>query len=56
MLNETLRKRVIRLFAMSYGRNETDLWQIYEKIGDINILLNLLETNELDKFIKENSL
>jgi len=47
--NEILRKRIIRLIAMSYSIKEDELWQIYEKMGNLEKLLNLLENNELDK-------
>lgn len=49
MRNEILRKRIIRLVAMSYGMKDEELWKIYENMGDLNKLLNLLENNELDK-------
>ena len=48
-MNEQLRKRIIRLIAMSYAICFEELWLYYEKIGDIEKILNLLETNELDK-------
>lgn len=34
---------------MSYARDEGKLWAIYEKMGDLEKLLNLLENNELDR-------
>jgi len=49
MGNNILRKRIIRLLAISYARNETELWVAYEKIGNLEKLLNLLENNELDR-------
>jgi len=45
--NEILRKRIIRLIAISYAINEYDLYLIDEKIGDLEQLLTLIENNEL---------
>lgn len=47
MRNEILRKRVIRLIAMSYAINEEKLWQIYEKIGNFERIIEMLENDEL---------
>ena len=54
--NEILRKRIITLIAMSYAINFEDLWGCYKKLNDINKLLNLLETNKLNKYLKEKTL
>jgi len=52
-MNLILRKRVIRLIATSYAMNEDELWAIYEKLENIEKLLNMLETNKLQQIIKE---
>lgn len=49
MRNEILRKRIILLIATSYALKDDDLWNVYEKLGDLEKLLNLLENNELDR-------
>lgn len=46
-MNLILRKRIIRLVAMSYAISEDELWKKYEKVGNLEELLNLLENNEL---------
>lgn len=46
-MNNILRQRVIRLIAISYAISYDILWAYYEKYGDIEKILKLLETNEL---------
>lgn len=48
-MNLILRKRIIRLIATSYAINENELWNIYEKIGNLERLLTMIENNELPK-------
>ena len=53
MRNEILRKRIIHLIAMSYALKTDDLWNIYERLGNLEKLLNLLETDTLQQIMKE---
>lgn len=48
-MNLILRKRIIRLIASCYAINEYELWEIYEKIGNLEQLLTLIENNEFTK-------
>lgn len=50
-MNLILRKRIIRLIATSYAMNENELWEIDEKMGDLEKLLILIENNELNQTI-----
>ena len=53
MQNEILRKRVCRLIGMSYSLSENDVWNAYLKVGSLDLLLNLLEANKLDEFLRK---
>ena len=53
MKNEVLRKRITKLIAMSYAISEDEIWQAYKRLNDLEKLLNLLETNTLQRVIKE---
>ena len=52
-MNQILRKRIITLIAMSYAVSFDNLWKADEKIGNLEKLLNLLETNKLQDIWKE---
>jgi len=52
MQNEILRKRVCRLIGMSYSLSEEETWTYYVRIGSLDLLLNLLETNKLNEFLR----
>ena len=56
MQNEILRKRVCRLIGMSYSLSEDEIWNYYMRVGSLDLLLNLLETNKLDEFVSKKSL
>ena len=56
MQNDILRKRICRLIGMSYSLSEQEIWNAYLKVGNLDLLLNLLETNKLEEYLKENSL
>ena len=49
MKNLLLRQRIVRLISMSYALSEDYLWKCYEKIENIEKLLNLLEDNRLQE-------
>ena len=53
MQNEILRKRIITLIAMSYAMNPEYVWNAYKKLNDLEKLLNLLETNQLQQILNE---
>lgn len=55
MRNETLRKRLIQAMAISYAVSVDKLLQVYQKVENLEKLLNLLETNELEKFLQQNN-
>jgi len=38
---------------MSYAISEDEIWRAYEKLNDLEKLLNLLETNTLQEILKE---
>jgi len=38
---------------MSYALNPDEVWKAYEKLEDLNKLLNLIETNKLQEILKE---
>lgn len=46
-MNLILRKRIIQLIAISYAMKVDDVWKAYEKLENLEILLNLIETNNL---------
>lgn len=54
-MNLILRKRIICLIAMSYSIDEEELWKNYGRINNVELLLNLLETNKLDEFFRNKS-
>ena len=53
MQNEILRKRVCRLIGTSYALSEEDVWNAYLKVGSLDLLLNLLESNKLEEFLRK---
>ena len=52
LTNEILRKRIIRMIAMSYALNEEKVWEAYNKLQNIETILNLLETSKLQDILK----
>lgn len=52
-MNLILRKRIIQLIAMSYAMKFEDVWKVYEKIENLEIILNSLETNKLQEILRE---
>ena len=53
MKNEVLRKRIIQTIAMSYAIPAKDIWIAYERLNNLETLLNLLETNTLQNILRE---
>lgn len=53
MQNENLRKRLIQAIAISYSMSYEDLIKAYQHLENIEKLLNLLETDEFENFLKE---
>lgn len=52
MRNTILRKRITKVIATAYAMNDEDIWIAYERLNSLEKVLNLLETNQLQK-IKE---
>lgn len=38
---------------MSYAMKFEDVWKVYEKIENLEIILNSLETNKLQEILRE---
>jgi hypothetical protein len=39
------------MIAMSYALNPDDVWIAYERVGSLDKLLNLIETNKLQEIL-----
>lgn len=52
MTNTILRKRVIAMIAMSYARPTDELWDAYEKIGSIDVIIQALENDTLPDLLR----
>ncbi|MHA1832310.1 MAG: hypothetical protein ACTSWR_12310 [Candidatus Helarchaeota archaeon] len=53
MKNEVLRRRITNAMAVSYTMNPEDIWSAYQRLNDLEKVLNLLETNKLQEILKE---
>jgi len=52
-LNLILRKRIITLIAMSYAIKEEHLWRAYEKLGNLEKIVTMLENNQLQDILQD---
>jgi len=52
MTNTILRKRVITMIAMCYAMSTDELWEAYEKIGSIDMLIQALENGTLTDLLR----
>lgn len=52
LTNEILRRRIVKMMALSYALSEEKVWEAYKRVNSIDIILNLLEINKLQDILK----
>lgn len=52
-MNIILYRKIIKLIAMSQAIPEDVVWDAFEKLQSIDKLIKLVESNQLQKIIKE---
>lgn len=52
MTNTILRKRVIAMVAMCYAMTTDELWEVYEKIGSLDVIIQALENDTLADLLR----